>query len=134
MTLRLRTVPNSAGSHDSFLLRLYDEFAFTEDFLGVVKDDTGVFEAKDDKTGVTDTFLWINDLRDSWQAAVMVISETTPDGKAAPAKTTPLKTEYWDYWRDMDEGSGKTAKEFLFVEMNSDTGWFHLWRGREFFS
>ena len=48
-------------------------------------------------------------------------------------KTTPEKLEYWDYWRDADIGGGKTAKEFLFAEMNSDTGWFQLWRGREFF-
>ena len=25
-------------------------------------------------------------------------------------------------------------KEFVFVEMNSDTGWFQIWRGREFFA
>lgn len=134
MTLRLRTVPNAASGHDSFLLRLYDEFGFAEDFLGVLKDDTGVFEAKDDKTGVTDTFTRINDLRDSWQAAVLVVAETTPDGKASPGKSSPLKVEYWDYWRDVDLGSGNTAKEFFFVEQNSDTGWFQLWRGREFFS
>jgi hypothetical protein len=134
MPVRLRTVPNSAGGHDSLLLGLYDEFAFAEDFLNVVKDDSGIFEAKDDKTGVTDTFSRINDLKDSWQAAVLVISETTQDGKAAPCKSSPLKIEYWDYWRDADIGADKPAKEFLFVEMNSDTGWFQLLRGKEFFS
>src|SRR6266550_647118 len=30
---RLRVVPNLAGGQDSLLLRLYDEFAFAEDFL-----------------------------------------------------------------------------------------------------
>jgi len=37
-----------------------------------------------------------------------------------------------DYWRDADIGGGNT-KEFVFVEMNSVTGWFQIWRGREFF-
>jgi hypothetical protein len=134
LTVRLRVMPNQAGGHDSLLLRLYDEFAFTEDFLALVKDNTGIFEASDDKSGVTDTFSRINDLRESYEAAVLVVSETTPDGRAPPGKTSGAKLEYWDYWRDMDIGAGKTAKEFVFVEMNSETGWFQIWRGREFFS
>lgn len=129
---RVRTVPNDAGAHDSLLLRLYDEFAFAEDFLNVLKDTTGLLEVKDDKTGAADTLSRINELRESYQAAVLVVTETTPEGKAS--KTALLKLEYWDYWRDLDLGNGKTAKEFLFAEMNSDTGWFQLWRGREFFS
>ena len=134
MTVRLRVVPNPAGGHDSLLLPLYDEFEFAEDFLAVVKDTTGVFEAKDDKSGVVDRFSRINDLRESYEAAVLVVAATTPDGKGAPDKTSTAKVEYWDYWRDADISVGKTAKEFLFVEMNSDTGWFSIWRGREFFS
>jgi hypothetical protein len=134
LAARLRVVPNQAGAHDSLLLRLYDEFEFAEDFLGVVKDTTGLFKMTDDKTGAEETFSRINDLRESYQAAVMVVAETTPDGKAATGKVSPVKVEYWDYWRDADIGGGKTAKEFVFVEMNSDTGWFQIWRGREFFS
>jgi len=112
MPALLRAVPNQAGANDTLLLRLYDEFEFAEDFLDVVKDTTG----------------------ESYQAAVMIVSATTPDGKGAPGKVAPAKVEYWDYWRDADIGGGKTAKEFVFVEMNSDTGWFQIWRGREFFS
>jgi hypothetical protein len=134
LTLRLRVLPNQAGGHDSLLLRLEDEFAFAEDFLGVVKDTTGIFEETDDKSGQKTTFSRINDLRESYVAVVLVVAATTPDGKGAPGKTTAAKLEYWDYWRDADLGGGKTAKEFLFVEMNSDTGWFQIWRGREFFA
>ncbi len=134
MIARLRVVPNQAGAHDSLLLRIYDEFGFAEDFLGVLKDTTGLFKVTDDKTGAEETFSRINNLRESYEAVVLVVSETTPDGKAAPGKSTPMKLEYWDYWRDADIGGGKTAKEFLFAEMNSDTGWFQLWRGKEFFS
>src|SRR6266566_7079216 len=117
MTVRLRTVPNQAGAHDSLLLRLEDEFAFAEDFLGVLKDDTGIFEVTDDKTGECETFSRINDMRASYEAAVLVVLETTAEGKAA--KTSPLKLEYWDYWRDIDLAKNKTAKQFLFVELNS---------------
>jgi len=134
LTIRVRAMPNQAGGHDVLLLRPYDEFAFAEDFLNVLKDTTGVFEVSDDPSGAKETFTRINDLRESWQAAVLVVAATTPDGKAAPGKVSPLKLEYWDYWRDIDIGGGKTAREFFFAEMNSDTGWFQLWRGREFFA
>jgi len=134
LTVRLRLVPNRAGANDALLLRLYDEFEFAEDYLGVVKDTTGLFKVTDNKSGAETTFSRINDLRESYQAAVMVVAETTADGKGASGKVSPVKVEYWDYWRDADIGGGKTAKEFVFVEMNSDTGWFQIWRGREFFS
>ncbi len=88
----------------------------------------------DEKTGASDAFSRINDLRESYQAAVLVVAETTGDGKAVSGKVAPMKLEYWDYWRDADLGAGKTAKEWLFIEMHSDTGWFQLWRGKEFFT
>jgi hypothetical protein len=133
VTTRLRVVPNPQGTNDSVLLRLYDEFAFAEDFLAVVKDTTGVFEITDDKTEERETYTRINDIKDSYAANVMIITATTADGKAAAGTTRSAKLEYWDYWRDMDIGGGKTAKQFIFVEMDSDTGWFQIWRGTEFF-
>jgi hypothetical protein len=132
MTARLRVMPNAAGGQEKVLLRLYDEFAFAEDFLAVVKDESGVFEATDDD-GTKAAFTRINDLRESYEAVVLVVSETTEDGKAAPKKTSTVKVEYWDYWREMELGAGNTTKEFIFVEMSSETGWFQIWRGREFF-
>jgi hypothetical protein len=134
LAARLRVVPNQAGAFDSLLLRLFDEFAFAEDFLNVLKDDTGMIEVGDEDSGPKQTFTRINDLRDSYEAAVLVVAETTADGKAAAGKATPLKVEYWDYWRDAPLPGGQSLKEFLFAEMNGGTGWFQLWRGREFFS
>jgi hypothetical protein len=134
MPARVRVVPNQAGENDALLLRLYDEFEFAEDFLSVLKDSTGIFKITEDKTGAEETYSRINDLRESYEAAVLVVAETTADGKGVPAKVSPAKIEYWDYWRDAEIAGGKTAKEFVFAEMNSDTGWFQIWRGREFFS
>ena len=133
MQVRLRAVPNAAGAADTLLLRLEDEFAFSEDFLGVVKDTTGIFEVVDDESGAKATFSRLNGLRVSYEAAVLTVAETTADGKALPAKASRAQIEYWDYWREMTTGGNHTANEFLFVEMNSDTGWFQIWRGREFF-
>ena len=100
----------------------------------MVKDTTGLFKVTDDKSGAEATYSRINDLRESYQAAVLIVAETTPDGRGAPGKVSPDKVEYWDYWRESDIGANKTAKEFIFVEMNSDTGWFQIGRGREFFA
>jgi hypothetical protein len=132
LAARIRVYPNAAGAHDALLLRLYDEFAFAEDFLGVLKDNTGRFEVTDDRTGAKESFTRLNGVLDSYQAAVLVVAGTTPDGKAS--QTSTAKLEYWDYSRELNLGGGTTAAEFLFAEMNSDTGWFQLWRGREFFS
>jgi hypothetical protein len=129
----LRVVPNPDGTKDSVLLRLYDEFAFAEDFLAVVKDTTGIFEITEDKTGEQETYKRINDLKDSYEAMILIITATTEDGKAPAGTTQSAKLEYWDYWRDAEIGGGKTAKQFVFVEMNSDSGWFQIWRGAEFF-
>jgi hypothetical protein len=132
-TVRVRAVPNQAGACDALLLELEDEFGFAEDFLAVVKDTSGIFEITDDQTGAKATFKRLNELRESYPAAVLVVGATTPDGKAVPGKTAAHQLEYWDYGRDVDLGGGVTAKEFLFVEMNSENGWFQIWRGREFF-
>lgn len=132
INIRLRTLPNPVGGNMTLLLRLDDEFEFAEDFLGVVNDDTGIFEVTDDATGAKEKFERINNLRASYHAAVLIVKETTPEGKAVQKSARPIKIEYWDYWRDIAVGD-KTAKEWLFVEMDCDTGWFQIWRGREFF-
>ena len=133
VTVRLRIFPNESGAKDAILLRLYDELAFAEDFLAVVKDTTGVFEITNDETSEPETYHRINDVQGAYEGAVLVISATTADGKAPAGTTKTGHFEYWDYWRDVPIGLGKTAKQFLFVEMDTDTGWFQIWRGAEFF-
>jgi hypothetical protein len=132
LIVRLRVVPNQAGANDVLLLRLYDEIAFDEDFLAVVKDTTGLFEINDD-AGKAEQYHRINDVRDSYEAVVLIVTGTTDDGKAADGKAQPVKLEYWDYWREMSIAAAAAKKQFLFVEMNSDSGWFQIWRGEEFF-
>lgn len=99
-----------------------------------VKDTTGIFEVTNDDTGETERYERINEVKNPYDAAVLVISGTIEDGQAAPSKTKPGKLEYWDYWREVTIGeSPATKKQFLFVEMNSETGWFQIWQGEEFF-
>jgi hypothetical protein len=129
MSARMRVVPNAAGAHDRLLLRLYDEFAFAEDFLGVLGDPSGLLEVSEERTDTMHEFYRINELREPYEAAVLVVAGTTPEGKAVSGNCSSLKLRYWDYWRDQET----EAKEFLFVEQNEETGWFQIWRGTEQF-
>lgn len=132
--LRLRAVPNAAGGHDNLLLRLYDELAFDQGFLEVVNDATGLFEVTDDESGQTEQYSRINGLKDPYESVVMIVTATTDDGKAPPKQLKTEKLQYWDYWRDVPvAGSEKTKKQFLFIEMHGETGWFQIWHGEEFF-
>ena len=130
---RVRAVPNPAGAHDALLLRLVNEFAFAEDFLGVVKDDSGVFEVTDEASGATDTFRRINDLKELPRRRARS-GGNHARGESGVRQGLTRADRYWDYWRDADLGGGASAKEFVFVEMNRETGWFQIWRGREFFT
>jgi len=131
--VRVRVFPNDRGTRDAILLRLYDEMEFSEDFLAVVKDTTGVFEINNDEANEHERYTRINDVEGSYEGTVRIISATTDDGKAKPDGLQNGKFEYWDYWREVSIGGDKTTKLFLFVEMNADNGWFQIWRGTEYF-
>jgi hypothetical protein len=129
--LRLRVVPNEAGTRDALLLQLYDEMAFDENFLAVVKDTTGI---TDDVSGETETYTRINDNKEPYAATVLVATATANDGQLPTDKAVTERVQYWDYWRDRRIGQGTTTqKQFVFVEMNTETGWIQIWRGTEYF-
>src|SRR5205085_10250891 len=77
MAVRLRMLPNAAGAQDGLLLRMYDEFAFAENFLMVLNDPGGHFQVKDAGADEPDYFRRINEVRGAYEAAVLVVSETT---------------------------------------------------------
>ncbi len=129
----LRVFPNDHGTRDALLLRLFDELAFSEEFLALVKDTTGIFEISDNDTGEKEVFTRINDVVGAYEVATLIVPTTTEDGRAPAGTTKNGKFEYWDYWREVEIGGGKTTRQFLFIEMNNDNGWFQIWRGREFF-
>lgn len=113
--------PDQAANltHDVLLLRLIDEMAYSEDFHKVVNDTTKKFEFLDDKGACKERFFRINDVQEPYKANITFLAENQPK------ELQKSQVEYWDYWMEKTE-AGIT---YLFVEMDTDNGWFQLWRG-----
>ncbi|MFL5341857.1 MAG: hypothetical protein ACJ8F7_17055 [Gemmataceae bacterium] len=115
--------PAVAGvSQHALLLHLEDDLAYSKELHDAVKSDTKSFQIHHDG-GETEDFYRLNDVADSYKADEAVIR----DGK----EVQKLRLEYWDYSRDVPDAAGQPTTEYLFVEMDSDSGWFQLWRGVE---
>ena len=125
---RLRSFPNANGGVDQVFLELEDEIEFSQDFLGVVNDDTGKFEITGDGAEPA-TFFRVNNARSSYSASALRVTAQTADGAAAEGGFTEGRIEYWDYWREPADGG---LKEFVYIEKNEADGWFQIWRGKEY--
>ncbi len=122
---RLRLVPDPKGvlSHRAILLSLMDEMAYNEGLHGVVKDDTGKFIVDDAATGQHDEYWRVNDVLASYASDIKSMKGEGDEHEAE-------KVEFWDYSR-MTTIEGVEREQFVFVEMNSDNGWFQVWQGTE---
>jgi hypothetical protein len=135
--VRIRLLPmendpdtKSGLTHHVLVLRLYDELPYNEDFYKVVTDTTKKFEVIEEGR-VTEEFWRVNDVQDSYQAEVAVLKDTDQNNQVDRDEVEKVKVEYWDYWREVKDEGGQSAREYLFVEMDRDNGYFQLWKGRE---
>jgi hypothetical protein len=127
---RVRCLPNNTGAWDKMLLRPHDEFAYDQDFENLLADASGIFNIEEDPSGTPAQFTRLNGLEGPWEAAACDHRHTP----TAAAARVPFKTlRYWDYSRATeatpDEASGE---EFLFIEIDGESGWTQLWRGHFF--
>jgi hypothetical protein len=133
VVLRLRVNPTGQAdggpTHNVLMLLLDDEMGYDKDFHGVVTDTTKKIEVTD--KNVTETYFRINDLQSSYKATVSVVRDANQDGKVEEDEVETLQLEYWDYWRETPDEAGTPTTQFLFVEMDTGSGWFQLWRGEE---
>jgi hypothetical protein len=125
---RVRCLPKSEAMDsdwDKLLLRSHDEFAYDKDFESLLEDPTGIFNIEDDPSGVPAQFVRLNQLQMAWSASACEHHQATED---AAAKREPFKDfRYWDYSRPAAGG-----EEFLFIEIDGQSGWTELWRGSAF--
>jgi len=95
-----------------WLLTLHDEFAFNDDFLLVVKDAASSQFVFDDE-GIE--FFPVNEK----PVVVMIKNDLSEQHQV----------QLWTFERMGKDEAGQDFKELLFVEQDTDTGWFQLWRG-----
>jgi hypothetical protein len=111
----------------AMLLTLYDDLAYNEALHNTVRDDTGKFVVDDAEARLHEEYWRVEDVRQSYHANVTKLHRESKD--SAP-QVSHSHLEYWDYWRDT-EVDGVKVTQYLYVEMDADTGWFQIWRGME---
>ncbi|HLJ91923.1 MAG TPA: hypothetical protein VKU02_01890 [Gemmataceae bacterium] len=134
LRLRLNPVddPEAAAglTHTALLLRLYDEMAYDDGLYKVVTDTTKLFQVIENGQ-VTEEYGRINNVTTSYKAKLSILKDENKDGQVDEGEVKKENLEYWDYWRDTTDPVGQPVRQYLFVEMNSDSGWFQIWRGQE---
>lgn len=131
LKLRLNPIADpdiaSGLTHSCLILKMYDELSYTEEFHNIVKDTTKQFQVLLDDV-VSENYWRINDVQDSYKTTVTMVE----NDKATSRDELPqFKLEYWDYHREIVDEANQKLVQYLFVEMDADTGWFQIWRGME---
>lgn len=134
--VRLRLMPaddpdEAAGvDHHVLLLRLEDDLPYDEGLHKVVNDGTKKFQVlEDDK--VQAEYERINDVSSSYRAEVTIVRDVNLDQHITRDEIETRRVEYWDYEREVKDEAGQPRREFLFVEMDGENGWFRIWKGNE---
>jgi hypothetical protein len=132
--LRLNPVddPDRHGglTHHVLLLQLDDDLPYSADLHRVVNDTTGKFQILQDGQ-VREEFERIGGVSSPYKAQVAVLRDVNRDEKVSQDEVERLRLEYWDYSREVKDAAGQAQQQFLFVEMNTQNGWFQIWRGQE---
>ena len=115
-------------SHDVLLLQLYDQLAYDKGFHDVVTDTTGKFEVRQNDQ-VVEEYWRIGDVKTSHKAQVAILKDVNLDKKVTRDEIDRRRIEYWDYWRETQDVGGQPMRQFLFVELDNQDGWFQIWRG-----
>jgi hypothetical protein len=124
------TVKSGGLSHHALLLHLFDEMAYDEGLYGVVNDTTGRFQVRENDQ-VTEEYERLHGVTGPYKAVVTVIKDVNQDSRVDPDEVEKVRLEYWDYSRQVPNAAGQPVPQYLFVEMDTETGWFQLWRGEE---
>jgi hypothetical protein len=111
-------------THHCILLKKYDELGFDQGFRDLLDDPEFVTEVDGVETG---RYWRINDLKTPYKCTLKVIDEKNE--KATSVST--IGCLLWDYWRDHPDEAGQPTKEYLFVEMEEDNGYFTILLGEE---
>lgn len=130
--LRLMPIVNAQKghvdlTHNVLLLSKYDEMPFNQGLRDTLNANDFVVS---DNQGVEIAKYWrINDVKNSYHASLKIVNEENDNNPDAMFLRDGI--EYWDYWREHPDEAGQIVKEYLFVEMETDNGYFTIWKGEE---
>jgi hypothetical protein len=136
VVVRLRLMPvddpeQAAGvTHHVLLLQLEDDLPYDKGLHQVVNDDTMRFQVREDDK-VQAEYTRLNDVRSPYKAELAIVRDVNLDKHVTRDEIEKRHVEYWDYWREVPDEAGQPRREFLFVEMDGENGWFQIWKGSE---
>ncbi len=134
MRLRLNPIadPQKAGGreYNVLMLRLDDEMEYAADFEKLLNDKTGLFQIRQDGV-VKEEFQRMYGLKTPYQATVSYLRDVNQDHRIERDEIDTLELKYWDFSRQIKDEAGQPLEEYLFVEMDGQTGWIQIWCGCE---
>jgi hypothetical protein len=122
---RLRLVPEpnpDLSTHRVLLLTMLEEMTYNEDFHAILKDESGKFNVEE--PGRVDEYSRVGGVKTPYIATITMMQDEDNSGRVDAHEVKHEKIEFWDYSR-----LALDKEEFIFVEMNSDNGWFQIWHG-----
>jgi hypothetical protein len=132
--LRLNPVPDkqrSAGKeYNVLMLSLEDEMEYSKEFEKLLNDKSGLFQIREDGE-VKEEFTRMYGLKTPYKATVSYLRDINQNHKVERDEIDTLELKYWDYSRQIADQAGQSVEEYLFVEMDGETGWIQMWRGTE---
>lgn len=136
VSVRLRLNPvsdpqRSAGKeYNVLMLRLDDEMEYSKEFEELLNDKSGLFQIREDDV-VKEEFARMYGLKSPYKATVSYLRDINQDHQIERDEIDTLELKYWDYSRQITDEAGQPVEEYLFVEMDGETGWIQIWRGSE---
>lgn len=120
------------------ILERYHEQAWDQDLYDYLNklNGTGEFQVNhaDDGTELAEPRLYwrVNDVPDPYQCNVTIMRDLNRDGVIDEETELERKTvTFWDFHRETtDDGTKEKFAEYLNAEMDNDTRYFHMYRGR----
>lgn len=140
---RLRLIPDDDATNEIGckvqVLFLYDEFAFSPDFLNTVETavDDDTFNIKWDEAGQElpedkwARYWRVEGLHDPYQSKTTILEDLDKSGKIDEGEVQIGAVTVWEFSRITQDENGVEFTEFLTVEMDKPTKFFTILRGTD---
>lgn len=105
----------------AILLFLDDEFGYSQDFYELVNSENSFVVTDED---VKFEYFRLNEVEIAYKSRYKTFKDDY--GKVVANESENSKVTFWDFSRD-----AANTKEYLFVQMEENSGWFQIFKGSE---